>query len=601
MSTAANDELPPFAQPYLADFQQLARMLERIPGFLLQPIEAPTPDLAKAFADWLGHQGWNVRLHKLRDADALRDLSAKLVQPTETTSHDVVLVVQSGALDEPAAHSGFAALNMARDSIAHASPKPLLWWGSSEFMRTTWSHAPDWWSVAATPLRIPFRSLHDLPSHLPLGTHWWTGAVNVDLGSLEEAVTAAHALGDPAQMARSGLQLAEAQLSRRDRLGARATLATIQPSIVGHAKALRPRWNLLEGAADADDAADAGISIEELRAQIAAAEANGAQHSEVRLRLQLAERLESGGKPLPEDALREYVRARWLTISLGDIVATLAIDSHIALDLAPLTDDPLRAELDRYAADAVTRTEDPISRARAALTRAKLALMSQAFDASEAFAQEAINQGQLADEPVMVTGAHCLLAACSFLRGDFSACLDQANTCLAGAEAADNLQLQLQARALTAQAHAALGDPRTAASETVELWAILPLFDQHDWLWCVFLAKLAGLALQTGDPAIAANFAALSVACHLAEGRLPDRAWLAIDLQALATNEPVVARTLERVFEITDYAAAQGLDDSARAQLDEAWEALHDETMRLDEALDETGVEAFDPDTWRGQ
>lgn len=601
MSTAANDELPPFAQPYLADFRQLARMLERIPGFILQPVEAPSPDLARVFADWLGRQGWSVRLRELGDAEALSALAAELVHRSEPTGRDVVIAVQSGALDEAAARTSFAALNMARDPIAHASPIPLIWWGSSAFMRTTWSHAPDWWSVAATPLRIPFRSLYDLPSHLPLGAHWWTGAVNSDLRGLIDGLAASRTQGDPAQTAHLGLQLAEAQLSRRDRLGAQATLAAVRPSIFEHAKALRSRWHLLDGAVDAAEAADTGISVEDLRGQIAAAQASGAQEREIGLQLQLAERLESGGTPMPAEALTAYVRARLLTAALGDIAATLAIDAHIVLDLALFTDAALRIELDEYAAAASHQTEDPTSRSRAALIRAKLALMSQAFDASEAFAQEALTQGQLADEPLLVTGAHCLLAASSSLRGDFSACLAHAATCLVGAQAADNLQLQIQARQLRAVAHAALGDPREAARELVDLWEILALFEYQDQIWCGFLSNLSDLALQAGDPDVAANLAAWSVLGHLNEGRFPDRAWLAVDLKLLAVNQPAAVRAMETVFELREHSAEQGLDDRARARLDEAWDALHDEATRLDEALDATGVEAFDPDTWRSR
>ncbi len=598
MSDAAYDELPPFAQPYLADFQQLARMLERIPGFLLQPVEAPAPDLARVFAEWLGRHGWNVRIHELRDAGALRDLAVALVHRIETTGRDIVLVVQNGGLDDAATRASFAALNMARDPIAHALPMPLLWWGSSAFMRTTWSHAPDWWSVAATPFRIPFRSLQDLPSDLPHGAHWWTGAVNRDLRGLEEGLATSRAQGEPAQTARSGLQLAEAQLSRRDRLGAQATLAAIRPSIFEHAKAFRSRWILLDSAADAAAAAETGVSIEALRAEAAAAETSGEQLREVGLRLQLAERLESGATPLPADALREYLRARQLTATLGDLAATLSIDVHIILDLALVANEPLRAELDQFAADAASRMEDPVARAHASLIRAKIALMSQAFANCEAFAQAALKQARLADEPELETAAHGILACAGYLRGDFNACLDHANASLAGALAADDLSSQILAGDLRVRAQSALGKPREAAYELVELWDLLAPFEHHEWVWCGLLSRMAALALQAGDPAVAANFALLSVACDLRQGRLPDRAGLFIDLDALAAHEPTAARLLSAIFEFTDLDAAQGLDADARTRLDSIVEAIDDESTRLEEALDAVGVEAFDPNTW---
>jgi len=601
MSEAAAAELPPFAAPYLPDFEQLARMLERAPGFLLQPVEAPTPDLARVFAAWLGRQGWNVQVCELRDADSLRALAAELVRPSGAVGRDLMIVVQSGELDDAATRASFAALNMARDPIARARPAPLLWWGSSVFMRTTWTHAPDWWSVAATPLRIPFRRILDLPSHLPFGAYWWTGAVNEWLPRLEEDLASSRAHGDPAGTARSGLQLAEAQLSRGDRLDARATLAGIRAGVDDHAKALLSRWMLLAGAVDAADAADAGVSVEALRTQISAAEAGGAELREIGLRLQLAERLESGDARMLADALKEYVRARQRTAARGDLATTLAIDAHIILDLAQLTDDPLRAEMDRYAADAEDHTEDPLSRARAALTRAKLALMNQAVGVGESFAYEALRQACRAADPVLETVAHCLIATACGLKGDFAASLDHASTTLTGALAADSRPLQIQARTLRAQAYTALGDPRAAACECVELWELISAFEHQAWLWCALLSKMADLAWTTGDPAAAARLTLASVLGHLEVARWPERDWIAVDLDALAANEPTTVRDIEAAIALGEQAAESGLDDDTKVRLEAVWRALHAEAARLDESLDAAGVTAIDPRTWRGR
>src|SRR5580658_1297320 len=44
--------VPPWAAPYIADFQRIARVIDLAPGFMLVPVEI-SPDLGRVLAAWL--------------------------------------------------------------------------------------------------------------------------------------------------------------------------------------------------------------------------------------------------------------------------------------------------------------------------------------------------------------------------------------------------------------------------------------------------------------------------------------------------------------------------------------------------------------------
>jgi len=95
--------------------------------------------------------------------------------------------------------------------------------------------------------------------------------------------------------------------------------------------------------------------------------------------------------------------------------------------------------------------------------------------------------------------------------------------------------------------------------------------------------------------------AILSVLTHISERRLPNRAWLATDLDALSTDEPSAGRALAEIFEFSDEVPEGELDAGGRERLGRLVEVLNGEVRRLDEALRTAAVDAFDPDTWRGR
>jgi len=79
--TEPASEAAPWVAPYVPDFRDLLRQLDRVPGFIFQPVVLPSPDLALALADWLADQGVAVRVFDMRH-EPWDDLAARLLAVT---------------------------------------------------------------------------------------------------------------------------------------------------------------------------------------------------------------------------------------------------------------------------------------------------------------------------------------------------------------------------------------------------------------------------------------------------------------------------------------------------------------------------------------
>jgi hypothetical protein len=379
--------LPPWIEAYVADFVPLLRIIERTPGFAVQPVVVPSPDLARALADWLTAQEVVVRVIDLRH-EPWDDLAARLSSMSfDGAGEDVlkaVVVITPFELEPEVFRRGLAAFNFHRDSIAAALRCPLLWCGSAELLRTTADHATDVWSIAGIPHRIPPRRVSEAA-----GSDWWTGAVELEAQELAARLASARARGDSVDEAREGLRLAEAQLARGDRTDAILTLDELSAAIRRGAGAFFLRWSTLRQLASMNHRPDAGI-IALLRQQIASAEERGAKAGEALLRVQLARFLGMSGRPGDHDAEHdELVRARELHLHLGDHQAALTVENLLVLGGRPLPlalESDIQAHAEAFSTDAA----DPQFRAPACSLLAELYCRQQRWDDADAAAIAAL-------------------------------------------------------------------------------------------------------------------------------------------------------------------------------------------------------------------
>jgi hypothetical protein len=193
--------VPPWARHHVPKFEALLRSLERVPGFIIQPLELPSRDGAEVLATWLTANGRPARWIAPTDEPSWRALAAALSEPPGDTR----AIVVSGPDDETSGmRHGLAMVNLHRDGIARNLGCPLLWCGPPEFLRATWEEAPDFWSIAAIPKQFPRDTDH---SWIPLVDVDWNFVRETDIDSLLSSYGAARDQGDTENQIRLGARL----------------------------------------------------------------------------------------------------------------------------------------------------------------------------------------------------------------------------------------------------------------------------------------------------------------------------------------------------------------------------------------------------------
>lgn len=151
MSSSDASGLPSWAASFAATFERVARHLELGDGFMLLPVELPDAITAKLLIAWL--HGRDLACHYV-DLDPAAEppplLERLLAAPDETIA--TLLFIDTLTSWLPGA---LQLLNQQRDVLAHRHPRPLLWCGPARFLDLTWRSAPDLWSIAAVPIRLP--------------------------------------------------------------------------------------------------------------------------------------------------------------------------------------------------------------------------------------------------------------------------------------------------------------------------------------------------------------------------------------------------------------------------------------------------------------
>ena len=204
MST--DEALPPWARHHRPGFLKLLRALERVPGFILQPLETPARDLDRALAGWLTSQGRPAHIVAPSDEAGWRALAATLSN-LPAVQKQVVIVSGVPTLASGVYH-GLAMINLHRDGIARRLGCPLLWCGPPAFLHATWEQAPDFWSIGAIPKRFePDSSMSWEPPFPP------EGARAEDRESLQRLYDVARVQGDTENQARVGVRLLMAMLA----------------------------------------------------------------------------------------------------------------------------------------------------------------------------------------------------------------------------------------------------------------------------------------------------------------------------------------------------------------------------------------------------
>lgn len=420
----------PWVDPYRDDFAVIERILARTPGFTLQPIELPSPDLARALASWLRARGYSVTTLDLRSPEAWDELAAALDRPPPAGPRPITVVIADSEPGEPTLRAAFARLNLARDRIARALAQPLLWCGDARMHRWTHRYAPDFASIAGVPYTIPLRRIDDLPAHLrPGAPYWWTGAVDHDFSVSEDREGLQHIL-----------RRAEALLTSGDLDGARHVLAAVTSRAVADAPHLFTRLRVLQRAAAGDDT---DASEEAFRGAIDDAHARKAAHEEASLRVRLAELL-GGLPPRRREALDEILRARALYLQCGDLLAALRVAADTVIEhFAAISADEGEALADQARAIAA-QTSDPEALALAELILAFLAARVERHAEAEAHLERLLGPP---DRPPTLTTAALIPAFPALLLLRARVALARGD--LMAAERATRLAGALQERGIT--------------------------------------------------------------------------------------------------------------------------------------------------------
>ncbi len=151
--TSVGDSIPPWAMHHEPAFAALLRALERVPGFILQPLETPSRDVDRLLATWLTARGRPTHVVAPTTPDEWRGLTVALRSLPKNPGR-IVLFSGPHAVEADVSH-GLAMVNLHRDGIARELACPLLWCGSEAFLQSTWRRAPDFWSIGSVVKRMP--------------------------------------------------------------------------------------------------------------------------------------------------------------------------------------------------------------------------------------------------------------------------------------------------------------------------------------------------------------------------------------------------------------------------------------------------------------
>lgn len=569
-------EVAPWVAPYLPDFRELLRQLERVPGFIFQPVVLPSPDLARALADWLAAEGVAVRVFDMRH-ERWEELAARLLAVTFEPAEErrAVVVITPIELDRDAVRDGFLTLNSVRDTLARTLQCPLLWCGGVDLLRTTANLATDLWSIAGTVYRIPIRARSDVPGHLGLPNMWWTGASRYNIDDIAARFTSARERDDARAMAREGLDLAEAQLARGERVNAAETLVAIESAVLCEDSVLAARWRALRDAVRAASIPSPD-AVAALQAEIAAARARGALHVEGALHIELARLLHTSGRDA--EAFASLLAARALFFRVGDESATAWVESLLAVSYPGLLSGELTASI-REHAELLTQYGSASVRRDGWSILAALARHEQRW--TEADEAAAAMLCDLPPESPARMRALGIRSDVAISRGDWDAAVAHQSELIDFALAHQAPAVAIEALQGRALAHGALGHLREA---------------------CRDLATARALARQIGDyPNEVARTVDLSMAARRLGAAQVHAALTARAFQALVllggTLVPEYVDGLRALGdqELADILAGLTDEPETRVRAADHLTALAD---AREQALRARGVDLSDPDTW---
>lgn len=368
--TSEGDSLPPWAKHHEPAFAGLLRGLERVTGFILQPLETPSRDVDRLLAAWLTARGRPTHLVAPADAEAWRSLVADLrSMPSEPGR--IVLVSGPSTVDADVGH-GLAMVNLHRDGIARELGCPLLWCGDQEFLHSTWDRAPDFWSIASIVKHLPAQALELAVPTIEVAAE----SGEIDVEELDRLFAAAREQGDVDNMASLGIRLIGALLATSQIHRARGMAEQIDrlaPYRIPPAEVLR-FLRYLERLGRPVEEVRAGYHriLEQLRS-------SGSRSDEAQTLLQLGSLEHTSGRlSTARDAMR---RAAEMFAALGD--AQSEAEALLLLALADLAAGEIAA-----AEAALRRVEEVLRQAPVAELRASLLFIrSRLLFAEEKFSE----------------------------------------------------------------------------------------------------------------------------------------------------------------------------------------------------------------------
>ena len=471
----------PWVEAYLPDFAQILRIIERTPGFAFQPLELPSPDLARVLARWLDQHGIRVSTLELSDERSWESLARDLENlgnpsdPDNTHFDDIdrprastareghkpncpeyvqhspaaakakspaVALVIAGAESPPESlvRRALAQVNMGRDVIARRSAQTILWCGDARFQHWTGDFAPDLWSVGSSPYFIPLRRIEDLlPAQRASAGLWWTGAADHDVCDLEQTYKEEPKGRTKVQ---TGLQLAEARITHGDYVGAQDLLREVAPEVLQKAPLLLARLGALAGVAQASQGPqNDGSSAEEqrLRRKIDKTQALGAGPGvEAQLRMTLANTIGLQNPHRAQEALEETLAARALYLDQGDTETALQCSYMLFTFAQPLPPELLRS-LEDQARATLEQNAKPARSIRAELILIRIAIGSQRLEEAEHHLQRAFEA--IEDSPelaVFKLDAQNLATELALRQGALERALEHARSLLSLAEEAEH-------------------------------------------------------------------------------------------------------------------------------------------------------------------
>lgn len=579
----------PWVEPYLPDFRALLRVIQRSPGFVLQPVVLPSPDLARALADWLATQQVTVHAIDLRH-EPWDDLAARLgsVGFDQAPRPHAVVVITPHELDAASIDRGLATLNSQRDSLARHLGCPLLWCGSTDLLRATADHASDFWSIANPPHRIPPRDLSAVPQSMGDPRVWWTNAI-----ALADASNATHDPSDRESAIRAELQRIEATLVRGDHAETLDLIAAIEDTIHREFPALFLRLASLHEAAIASVKDRMNLEIR-LRRDIKAAHVRRAFHVEAARRRSLAQLLRHTD---PNTALEELRQARALLLRAGDDLEALKIESIITgrgfrgLPAAEV------AETIDHAKQVLARAADLELRQFAQVVYAQGMFRQQHLDEALAHARDAYECACAHDDLLGQFTLLHLLADITETRGSWDAVVPIQSAIFALAERLVQRPAAIDARIKRGRALAhcerypdALDDFKAAAllSQTA-----------GDWARAATIWRLTGsLYASLGHESAGAVLLMRSILECLRRDRFTEALSMTALNDIVRPWAPDFADALDALgASIRDYESAPQSPE-ARQRLRAVEQTLSELSAARERELNARGIDIMDPATW---